>query len=234
MNQGSDNMEIIPAILTKKRQEFYDRLDTARKFAKTVQIDIMDGIFVDNETPKKLNDGSWYTDYLAVRNNPPFALELHLMVINPWEHIEAWKEIPGLKRIIWHEEIPLRHEEMIKAVHDLGFEAGLAINPDTDLSGIHSYIQKGRSNNEAKKYFVDSILVMGVNPGFSGQPFQPIALEHITKLRKKYPHLPIAVDGGVNSETKNSLIKAGANRLCAAGAIFLADNPKKAYNKLSK
>ncbi len=227
-------MEIIPAILTKKRQEFNERLDVARKFAKTVQIDIMDGAFVDNETPKKLNDGTWYTDYLAVRNNPPFEIELHLMVLNPWEYIEAWKEIPGLKRIIWHEEIPLRHEELIKAVHDLGLEAYLAINPDTDLNRVYPYIQKGRSNNEAKQYFADGILVMGVNPGYSGQSFLPIALEHISKLHKKYPHLPIAVDGGINLETKKDLIKSGATRLCAAGAIFLADNPKKAYNKLSK
>ncbi len=227
-------MEVIPAILTKKRQEFNDRLDVACKFAKTVQIDIMDGAFVDNETPKKLNDGTWYTDYLAVRNNPPFAIELHLMALNPWEYVEAWKEIPGLKRIIWHEEIPLRHEEIIKTVHDLGLEACLAINPDTDLNRVYPYLQKGRSNNSAKQYFADGILVMGVNPGFSGQPFLPIALEHISKLRKKYPHLPIAVDGGVNLETKKDLIKSGATRLCAAGAIFLADNPKKAYNKLSK
>ena len=227
-------MEVIPAILTKKRQEFNERLDIARKFAKTVQIDIMDGAFVDNETPKKLNDGTWYTDYLAVRNNPPFEIELHLMVLNPWEYVEAWKEIPGLKRIIWHEEIPLRHEELIKAVHDLGFEAYLAINPDTKLDRVYPYIQKGRSNTEAKKYFADGILVMGVNPGFSGQPFLHIALEHISKLRKKYPHLPISVDGGVNLNTKKDLIKSGATRLCAAGAIFLADNPKKAYNKLSK
>ncbi len=227
-------MEVIPAILTKKRQEFNDRLDIARNFAKTVQIDIMDGIFVDNKTPKKLNDGTWYTDYIAVRNNPPFELELHLMVLNPWEYVEDWKEIPGLKRIIWHEEIPLRHEEMIKAIHDLGFETCLAINPNANLDGVYQYIQKGRSNNEAKKYFTDSILVMGVNPGFSGQPFQPIAIEHITKLRKRYPHIPIGVDGGVNHKTKNNLIKAGATRLYAGGAIFLAENPKKAYNELSK
>ncbi|MDF1496813.1 MAG: hypothetical protein P1P90_02005 [Patescibacteria group bacterium] len=226
-------MEIIPAILTKKKNEFNSRLKLASKLAKTVQIDIMDGLFVDNETPAKLNDGSWYKEYLQ-NNKAPKNIELHLMVINPWQIIEAWKELPGVMRIIWHEEVPINHEEMIRAVHEVGLESSLAINPDTSLKQIYPFIESEPKKRGAGEYYVDSILVMGVTPGFSGQKFIHDSLKTISTLHKKYPHLPIAVDGGVNLETAKSIKNAGANRLCAAGAIFLADNPKKAYNKLSK
>jgi len=226
--------EIIPAILTKKKSEFSPRLKLASKLSKTVQIDIMDGLFVDNETPAKLNNGDWYREYIMQGKNPIPNIELHLMVINPWEKIEAWKELDGVIRIIWHEEIPLNHEELIRAVHEIGLEACLAINPHTPLSQIYPYIEKEPKKKDANKYYVDSILVMGVEPGFSGQKFLPSALKTISALRKKYPHLKISVDGGINTTTVNAIKNAGANRLCAAGAIFLADDPKSAYNKLSK
>lgn len=226
-------MEIIPAILTKKKSEFMSRMKTATKFANTVQIDIMDGLLVDNETPKKLNFGFWYKEFLK-DNKPPKNIELHLMVINPWEIIESWKELPGVSRVIWHVEVPIHHEEMIKAVHENGLKSCLALNPSTPINVLNPYIQTEPRKKDARKFYADSILVLGVEPGFSGQEFIPNVLKTITKLHKKYPHLPIAVDGGVNQETAQSIKKAGATRLCAAGAIFLADNPKSAYNNLSK
>jgi ribulose-phosphate 3-epimerase len=227
-------IEIIPAILTKKKAEFMSRIKTANKFAKTVQIDIMDGLFVDNETPAKLNDGSWYREYLTKNGNRSPNIELHLMVINPWEVINDWKELHGVSRIIWHVEIPINHEEMIRAIHDLSFKSCLAINPDTPLKQILPFIEKEPKKKGAQKYYADSVLVMGVIPGFSGQDFIPSALKTISTLHKKYPHLPISVDGGVNQKTKKDIKNAGATRLCASGAIFLADDPKSAYNNLSK
>jgi ribulose-phosphate 3-epimerase len=226
--------EVIPAILTKKKSEFLSRIKIASKLSKTVQIDIMDGLFVDNETPTKLNDGSWYREYLTNNGKHFPNIELHLMVINPWEIIEHWKELTGVSRIIWHEELPLNHEEIIRAVHEIELEACLAINPDTDIKRLYPYIEKEPKKKGAQKYFVDSILVMGVVPGFSGQKFLSEALKTISTLHKKYPHLPISVDGGVNQETSKAIKNAGATRLCSAGAIFLADDPKSAYNNLSK
>ncbi len=224
--------EIIPAILTKKKNEFNTRLKLASKLANTVQIDIMDGLFVDNETPKKLNDGTWYKQYLHDFHNPTCDIELHLMVINPLEFIDNWKELYGINRIIWHEEVPINHEELIRYLHDMGIKACLAINPQTDIKRLYPYIEKEPKKKGAQKYFLDSVMVMGVKPGFSGQKFIPDTLKTIAKLHKKYPHLPIAVDGGVNQNTAKDIKKAGASRLCAAGAIFLADDPKKAYNNL--
>ncbi len=226
-------LEIIPAILTKKKSEFTSRLKLASKLSKTVQIDIMDGLFVDNETPAKLNEGSWYREYLQ-NNKGPKNIELHLMVINPWEIVEAWKELPGVSRIIWHEEVPINHDEMIRAVHDIDFESCLAINPGTLLKQIYPFIEREPKKKGANKYYVDSILILGVVPGFAGQAFHPSVLKTINTLHKKYPHLPIAVDGHVNQTTIKDIKKAGATRFCVGSTIFLADNPKSAYNKLSK
>ncbi|MFZ6014958.1 MAG: ribulose-phosphate 3-epimerase [Patescibacteria group bacterium] len=227
-------IEVIPAILTKKKSEFISRLKTAYGFAKTVQIDIMDGLFVDNETPKNLNNGSWYRDYLTENNHEIPNIELHLMVINPMKIIEAWKELAGVMRIIWHVEIPIRHEELIPLVHEMDLQVALAINPNTPVTEILSYIQSKPVKAKAKNYFIDSVLVMGVMPGYSGQTFIKDSLQTIKILRKKFPKLPVAVDGGVNPATARDIIKAGATSLNAAGAIFLADNPKTAYNKLLK
>lgn len=227
-------LEIIPAILTKNKQEFKQRLLLASSFAKTIQIDIMDGLFVENKTPRPLNNGSWYKEYLTENTHPLKNIELHLMVINPWKIIKDWQELSGLKKIIWHVEAPIDHEEMILAVHQMGLKTCLAINPKTLISQILPYIPTKPNNSGQKKFLLDGVLVMGVMPGYSGQPFIKDVLKNIKTLHKKFPQLPISVDGGVNLQNAKSLINAGATKLNAAGAIFLADNPKIAYNKLLK
>lgn len=226
-------IEVIPAILTKKKAEFEQRLAIASVLSTAVQIDIMDGLFIDNETPASLNNGNWFRDWmehLTPGEKIP-AVELHLMVINPWSFIQDWKDIDAVRRVIWHVEVPIDHSGLIDAVHELDLEAVLAINPSTPFLEGKREKGKGKSYDDLFSR-LDTVLVMGVEPGFSGQDFIPDVLKTIRDLRKKYSKLPIAVDGGVNLETAPDIVKAGATRLNAAGAIFKAKNPKKAYQAL--
>jgi len=220
--------EIIPAILAHKKKEFFERLDVARSLNKIVQIDLMDGAFVDSKSPTPLLSGNWFNEYLAIRHiETSFQLELHLMVTNPWKILNKWKDLGHIKRVIWHLETPIEHAELIYRTHELGFEAGLAINPETKLSHLIPFLEKSKNNG-----MVDSVLIMGVKPGYSGQKFQTTVLKKIRALRKNFPKLNIGVDGGVNQKTAGKIIFAGANILNASGAIFLADDPKKAYAEL--
>jgi len=223
--------EIIPAILVKSKKQFYSRLNIAKKLAKTVQIDIMDGLFVNNKTPKALNSGAWFASYIQDYPDNIPNIELHLMVINPWGIIRYWKDFEQVLRIIWHVEIPINHVELIQVVHGFKIQAGLALNPETPLKNITSYINPDGKTKFSEAY-CDQITVMGVHPGFSGQEFIKTSLKTISQLRKKFPALPIAVDGGVNLKTAPAIINAGATCLNAAGVIFLSHNPKSVYRNL--
>ncbi len=214
--------EIIPAILAQSKKEFFKKLEIASQLSKTAQIDVMDGLFVKNKTPRDLNNGRWFAEYLL---NPPAdvpAIELHLMVEDPWSVIREWHEYLELKRAIWHIEIPIEHGEMIEMVHEFNIEVGLAISHGTSISELQPFLKPG---------LIEEVLVMGVKPGKSGQKFKPEMLKTIRSLSKR-PKLKIGVDGGLNLKNAKMIMRAGADRLNAAGAIFLVDDPSLAYKKL--
>ncbi|MDD5437632.1 MAG: hypothetical protein PHC70_00600 [Patescibacteria group bacterium] len=215
-------LEIIPAILAQSKKEFFKKLEAAAKLSKTVQIDVMDGLFVKNKTPRDLNNGRWFAEYLL---NPPEdvpAIELHLMVEDPWSIIREWHEYLELKRAIWHIEAPIEHGELIEMTREFKIEPGLAISPGTSLEELRPFLKPG---------LIDEVLVMGVKPGRSGQKFMPEALKTLRTLRKR-PKIRIGVDGGISLKNAKTIIKAGADRLNAAGAIFMAKDPSFAYKQL--
>lgn len=214
--------EVIPAILAQSKNEFFKKLKIASRLAKMVQIDVMDGLFVKNKTPRDLNNGRWFAEYLL---NPPAnvpAIELHLMVEDPWSIIREWHEYLELKRAVWHVELPVEHAELIEMVHEFKIEVGLAISPGTSLDELRPFLKPG---------LIEEVLVMGVKPGKSGQIFKPETLKTIRTLRK-HPKVKIGVDGGINLKNSKAILKAGADRLNAAGAIFLAKDPSLAYKQL--
>lgn len=206
-------VRVIPAILAKTREEFLSKVDAVRNFASELQLDVMDGHFVPNTTWADIEE-------IKKMNLPLF--EAHLMAENPGELIEAWAEA-GAKRIIFHFEAAADAGAVIKKIKSLGAEAGAAINPETPVTDIADFLGA-----------LDAVLVMGVNPGFSGQEFNPVATEKVAALRKINQNILIEVDGGVTMENAAELGAAGATGLVAANAIFSASDPKTAYEKLLK
>lgn len=206
-------VKIIPAILAKTKEEFEQKVAAARSFATEFQLDIMDGRFVPNAT--------WGDpEEIKKMNLPPY--EVHLMVSNPENEIEKWVTA-GAKRIFFHFEAIADARAVIQKIKSFGAEAGIAINPETPVSSITDFFD-----------ILDAVLVMGVNPGFSGQEFQPITIQKIKEIKKLNPNIVIEVDGGVNLDNAVELSEAGADELVTASAIFSADDPKIAYEKLLK
>jgi ribulose-phosphate 3-epimerase len=196
--------ELIPAILVKDRKTFLERLKSVEGVASMVQIDCMDGHFVNNRT--------WYE---AESMETTLGIELHLMVSDPLSTIHAWHRIPQLVRVIWHIEIPVDHMAIINECDKLGIERGLAISPKTPVEKIAPYLES-----------LDEVLILGVEPGFSGQPLITSTLEKIPAIKRINPAVQIGFDGGVTQENLATLIHAGVDRINLASAIFQAKDPR--------
>lgn len=205
---------VIPAILAKSREEFDEKIKKIAPHADVVQIDVMDGAFVPNTT--------WADTDIIEHLHLPVRFEAHLMVQNPEAGaIEEWAKA-GAARIIFHIEATKKAEECIRQIKKFHREAGIAINPKTPAEKIKPFLKQ-----------IDYVLVMGVTPGFSGQKFQPAALEKIKQLKKIAPHVKIGVDGGVDKTTAKKFYAASADNLNAASAIFKSKNIAKAIEELN-
>lgn len=181
-----------------------------------IHVDVMDGHFVPNITfgapVMKMVDSS-----------VPF--DIHLMIENPENYISDFKDALGREPkgdiITVHAEACRHLHRVVQMVRDAGFRVGVAINPATSLSSIEEIIDE-----------VDMVLVMTVNPGYSGQKFIESALGKVRELRLEMPGLDIQVDGGVSSATAKACREAGANVLVSASYLFGSDDRAKAVEVL--
>ena len=196
-------IEIIPTILVKTFDEVKEKIKQVENLVDWVQLDIMDGVFVDNKTWNNPSDLRGFKTRVK--------LEAHLMVEKPEEVINDWLKI--VDRVIVHYEAANNISE--------GKRIGLAINPETPIDVVKPFL-----NN------LDLVLIMTVKPGWGGQKFQERTLDKIKALRKLWPDGNIEVDGGINAETAKKTIKAGANLICSGSYIFNSKDIKKAIETL--
>jgi ribulose-phosphate 3-epimerase len=178
--------------------------DVERCGADLLHVDVMDGHFVPN-----LTMGPDIVQALARASG--LMVDVHLMVSNPDEHIEAFAKA-GAKNLTFHIEV--RHgeaaEDLIQRIHDLGCTAGISLNPATPVEELGSVMRKA-----------DLILVMSVVPGFTGQAFMPEVLEKVKTLRHELgSHQRLEIDGGIGIRTAHQALEAGADVLVAGAAIF--------------
>jgi len=161
-----------------------------------IHIDVMDGHFVPN-----LTMGPFIVE--ACRKITQLPLDCHLMIEQPENLVDAFIKA-GATNITIHPENNPNIRETLSYIKGAGCRAGIAINPSTPAEVIEPLID-----------YADMILVMTVNPGYSGQKFIPEVVGKITKvfaLAQKCQTPPIIeVDGGINSETISLVKTAGAN-----------------------
>ena len=139
------------------------------------------------------------------------------MVKDPAALVEPLKKA-GASSITFHIESDMPEggvPAMIKKVRDAGMRVGIVIKPDTPIDTVFPYAND-----------VDLVLIMTVNPGFSGQKFMPSMMAKVKALREKFPDLDIQVDGGLSPSTIDAAGEAGANVIVAASAIFGSDDRK--------
>ena len=229
-------VKIIPAIIAENFEDLKNKVKLIESSASldpnrdnpAVQLDIMDGIFVPNET--------WRIPEDLKRLETGISFEAHLMVEWSQEIYERWL-ISKVKRIIWHWEAlekiinssdspegeRISIFDLAGKTHMMKKEFGIALNPDTLIEQISNYVQ-----------VLDLVLVMSVDPGFAGQKFQDKVIPKITALRRKYPDVKIEVDGGINIGNAKTVVQAGADILVAGSAIFGSDDIGGAINNLKE
>lgn len=110
---------------------------------------------------------------------------------------------------------------VIKMIRDAGMHAGMVIKPKTPVESLYEYVDE-----------IDFILIMTVEPGFSGQNFMPEMMPKVKALREKFPKLNIQVDGGLSPTTVDEAAAVGANVIVAASAIFGSDDRQGVINAL--
>lgn len=202
--------QVVPAILEQSLDEIRAKVDIIKEYTDFVQLDVMDNVFVPNETfrdPSQLGDLD-------------IGMELHLMIDKPSFHVNAWA-LPNVTRMIVHQEAAINLPQLVKLVKGAGKEIGVAINPDTSTHTLKEVIND-----------LDVVLVMGVEPGFSGQDFHNDILEKIREVKNMRPDVLVEVDGGVNAETAPRIVAAGCDILAAASFIWKADNIATAIDTL--
>ncbi len=166
-------------------------------------IDVMDGHFVPNITMGPVI-------VRACRRSTALPLDVHLMISEPERYLEAFARA-GADILTVHAETCTHLHRTLQNIRELGCQAGVALNPATPVSVLSEVLD-----------MLDLVLVMSVNPGFSGQAFIPQALHKIRQMRAMLERrtVHIEVDGGINAETLPQARAAGANVFVAASAIF--------------
>jgi ribulose-phosphate 3-epimerase len=175
-----------------------------------VHIDVMDGVFVPNLTfgHKMVRD---------LRKRTALPLDVHLMVVNPEEHIPRFAEA-GADYISFHYEATVHVHRALQLIIDAGIKPGVSIVPSTPVAVLSEIID-----------MLDMVLVMSVNPGFGGQKIIPRCLEKVQQLVRLREEMGldflISLDGGINPETAEIVRNAGTDVFVCGSAFFGAEDP---------
>lgn len=179
--------------------------------ADYIHIDVMDGHFVPNLTfgPPIIK---------AIRGKSDKMFDVHLMISNPDDYIEAYHEA-GADSLTVHQETCPHLHRTIQNIKEKGIKAAVSLNPATSLDTIEYVLED-----------VDMVLLMTVNPGFGGQSFISGMLDKIQALatirKERGLKFLIQVDGGIHLGNLATVCEAGADVIVAGSAIFKANDVK--------
>ena len=195
--------KIVPAILTADPADLQEKLELFRGHSNWMHIDIMDESFVPGRTVNlfELGEASKF-----------FNLEIHLMVQDPFKYFEDCRSI-GAKRVIFHREAIKKEEPMLSEFDSHGFQKGIALNMGTSLESIGPYAKN-----------ISSMLLMAIEPGAQGRPFDEKVLPKVKKTKRMYPDLLLGVDGGIGKENIQSVFASGADYVVVGSEIMRAEN----------
>ena len=180
-------------------------------------IDVMDGVFVPN-----ISFGMPVIS--AMKKHAKKPLDVHLMIVNPDQYINTFKNI-GADILTVHYEVCSHLHRTLQAIKAEGMKAGVALNPHTPIHLLEDIIHD-----------IDLVCIMSVNPGFGGQSFIEHTYKKVMELKslinKNETSTLIEIDGGVNINNAKPLIDSGADVLVAGSFIFKSENPELTIQEL--
>jgi len=185
--------------------------------ARLLHLDVMDGHFVQNLTlgPPVV---------AAVRRVTRLPLDVHLMIENPDRYVESFAKA-GADMISIHQETAPHLHGTVAHIRKCGAAPGVVLNPGTPLTTLQEILSE-----------LDYVLLMSVNPGFSGQKFIPSVLRKTAILRNMIeataPGVRIEVDGGVGLSNISDLLDAGAEMFVAGSAVYDGQDPRQRAREL--
>ncbi|MDH5373407.1 MAG: ribulose-phosphate 3-epimerase [Acidimicrobiia bacterium] len=212
-----DQVKIAPSLLAADFANLAEEVARIEAHVDMLHLDIMDGHFVPN-----ISFGMPVIE--SLRPHTRLIFDCHMMTTNPDLYFEDLKNAGGDLAMI-HIEAVTDPTEAAARAREAGLGFGLVVNPPTPIAAIEPFVE-----------LCDMVLVMSVHPGFGGQVFIPEALEKTEAARKWVDEhglsVDIQIDGGINPETARLAREAGANVFVAGTAIFRADDPVIAVERL--
>ncbi|PAQ13238.1 ribulose-phosphate 3-epimerase [Bacillaceae bacterium SAOS 7] len=211
-------VKIAPSILSADFSRLGEEIkDVEMGGADIIHVDVMDGHFVPNITI-----GPLIVD--AIRPITKLPLDVHLMIENPDQYIEAFAKA-GADYITVHVEACPHLHRTIQLIRSHGVKAGVVLNPATPAQMIEHILED-----------IDMVLLMTVNPGFGGQSFIHSVVPKIRQVKQmideKGLDVEIEIDGGVNIETAKLCTEAGASILVAGSAVYNKEDRKQAIEEI--
>lgn len=210
-----DPVQILPSLLSADFARLGEEIAALEAVGcQMLHVDVMDGHFVPNITmgPPVV---------ASIRKVTKLKLDVHLMITDAAGYARAFADA-GADQISVHQEATPHLDGALRLIRGLGVKAGVVVNPSTPVSALDDVLE-----------LADFVLIMSVNPGFSGQKFIPNALNKVRQLaqtvRKKGLSIPIEIDGGITQANVTEVVEAGVQWMVAGSSVFGAPDPAAAF-----
>jgi ribulose-phosphate 3-epimerase len=203
---------IVPSILEKTEDALTARVRAIEQVTDVAQLDVLDHTFLPFRT--------FYDPAFITGLQSKVKMEIHLMTSATPETVQVWNQ-PWVSRILFHLKAVPDPMPIFDAIAQMGKLAGLVLDPEASLLEAKPYLSR-----------CDTVTIMGVPAGRSGQPIVHSTIEKVKRLRAIAPNVHIEFDGGVTDENVQSIARAGAD-LIVVGSYLMSDQFQERFNHLT-